>query len=246
MNDLAENRNLPSGSTSAKVHARPKAACATVFCNVKKEEFMKQQTKIIGALLGAALATASSVAVAESTYGYSAAGTATGLQANARVNLSVTVPKLILLRVGSATTPVDTITWASVPSWTGSPALVDGSNQPANWNGAAHTFAAPTSTTNALVVYAWHNSGANATLTFTGTPFNAGGPTLANITVADTALGTGTAIAHPGANLGTAAPANLTTNTLYSRTWTYTLGGTPASWAAGAYSGSVTYTATTL
>ena len=74
----------------------------------------------------------------------------------------------------------------------------------------------------------------------------AGGPTLTNITVADTALGTGTAIAHPGANLGTATAQNLTTNTLYSRTWTYTLGGTPASWAAGTYSGSVTYTATTL
>ena len=105
-----------------------------------------------------------------------------------------------------------------------------------------------TSTTNALAVYAWHNGGAaGATLTFTGTAFTpAGGPTLTNITVADTALGTGTAIAHPGANLGTATAQNLTTNTLYSRTWTYTLGGTPASWAAGTYSGSVTYTATTL
>ena len=157
------------------------------------------------------------------------------------------MPKLILLRVGSQTA-VDEITWTNTPSWSTSPTtLVDGNNQAANWDGVAPSLSI-TSTTNALAVYAWHNGGAaGATLTFTGTAFTpAGGPTLTNITVADTALGTGTAIAHPGANLGTATAQNLTTNTLYSRTWTYTLGGTPASWAAGTYSGSVTYTATTL
>ena len=207
---------------------------------------MNKQTKIIGTLLGAALAAASGVALAESTYGYSAAGTG-AVSANASVNLRVAVPKLILLRVGSQTA-VDEITWTNTPSWSTSPTtLVDGDNQAANWDGVAPSLSI-TSTTNALAVYAWHNGGAaGATLTFTGTAFTpAGGPTLTNITVADTALGTGTAIAHPGANLGTATAQNLTTNTLYSRTWTYTLGGTPASWAAGTYSGSVTYTATTL
>ena len=202
---------------------------------------MNKQTKIIGTLLGAALAAASGVALAESTYGYSAAGTG-AVSANASVNLRVAVPKLILLRVGSQTA-VDEITWTNTPSWSTSPTtLVDGNNQAANWDGVAPSLSI-TSTTNALAVYAWHNGGAaGATLTFTGTAFTpAGGPTLTNITVADTALGTGTAIAHPGANLGTATAQNLTTNTLYSRTWTYTLGGTPASWAAGTYSGSVTY-----
>ena len=207
---------------------------------------MNKQTKIIGALLGAALAAASGVAVAESSYGYQSSGTG-AVRATARVNLAVTVPKLILLRVGSQTA-VDEITWTNTPSWSTSPTtLVDGNNQAANWDGVAPSLSI-TSTTNALAVYAWHNGGAaGATLTFTGIDFTpAGGPTLTNITVADTALGTGTAIAHPGANLGTATAQNLTTNTLYSRTWTYTLGGTPASWAAGTYSGSVTYTATTL
>ena len=205
---------------------------------------MNKQTKIIGTLLGAALAAASGVALAESTYGYSAAGTG-AVSANASVNLRVAVPKLILLRVGSQTA-VDEITWTNTPSWSTSPTtLADGNNQAANWDGVAPSLSI-TSTTNALAVYAWHNGGAGATLTFTGTDFAAGGPTLTDITVADTVLGTGTAIAHPGANLGTAIAQNLTTNTLYSRTWTYTLGGTPASWAAGTYSGSVTYTATTL
>ena len=207
---------------------------------------MNKQTKIIGTLLGAALAAASGVALAESTYGYSAAGTG-AVSANASVNLRVAVPKLILLRVGSQTA-VDEITWTNTPSWSTSPTtLVDGNNQAANWDGVAPSLSI-TSTTNALAVYSGHKGGAaGATLTFTGRAFTpAGGPTLTNITVADTALGTGTAIAHPGANLGTATAQNLTTNTLYSRTWTYTLGGTPASWAAGTYSGSVTYTATTL
>ena len=208
---------------------------------------MNKQTKIIGAALGLALVTSSTVAVAESQYGYASSG-AGPVTAQANVKLKVTVPKLILLRVGSQTA-VDEITWTNTPSWSTSPTtLVDGNNQAANWDGVAPSLSI-TSTTNALAVYAWHNGGAaGATLTFTGTAFTpAGGPTLTNITVADTALGTGTAIAHPGANLGTAATAqNLTTNTLYSRTWTYTLGGTPASWAAGTYSGSVTYTATTL
>ena len=207
---------------------------------------MNKHTKIIGTLFGAALPAASGVALAESTYGYSAAGTG-AVSANASVNLRVAVPKLILLRVGSQTA-VDEITWTNTPSWSTSPTtLVDGNNQAANWDGVAPSLSI-TSTTTALAVYAWHNGGAEgATLTFTGTAFTpAGGPTLTNITVADTALGTGTAIAHPGANLGTVIAQNLTTNTLYSRTWTYTLGGTPASWAAGTYSGSVTYTATTL
>jgi hypothetical protein len=184
--------------------------------------------------------------VAESQYGYASSGVGP-VRAQANVKLKVTVPKLILLRVGSQTA-VDEITWTNTPSWSTSPTtLVDGNNQAANWDGVAPSLSI-TSTTNALAVYAWHNGGAaGATLTFTGTAFTpAGGPTLTNITVADTALGTGTAIAHPGANLGTATAQNLTTNTLYSRTWTYTLGGTPASWAAGTYSGSVTYTATTL
>lgn len=205
---------------------------------------MNKQTKIIGALLGAALAAASGVAVAESTYGYSAAGTA-AVAANANVKLKVTVPKLILLRVGSAALPVDEIAWTSTTSWTTNPStVVDGNNQQADWDGALPSFSF-TPTGNALAVYAWHNNGtAGAELTFTGTAFSpTGGPTLAAITVA----GTGGAVpAHPGGNLGTATTTPLTSNYLYSGTWTYTLGGTPTSWVAGSYSGAVLYTATTL
>ena len=204
---------------------------------------MNKQTKIIGALLGAALATASGVAVAESTYGYQSSGTGT-VQANAQVNLKVTVPKLILLRVGSSNT-VDEISWAGTASWTALPAAIaNGDNQAADWNGAAPSFNF-TTTNNALAVYAWHNngSGGGAALTFTGTAITpSGGPALSDITASNTA---GTP-AHPGGTLGTATTVNLTSNTLYSGTWTYTLGGTPASWLAGVYQGSVLYTATTL
>ena len=204
---------------------------------------MNKQTKIIGTLLGAALAAASGVALAESTYGYSAAGTG-AVSANASVNLRVAVPKLILLRVGSQAA-VDEITWTNTRSWSTSPTtLVDGNNQAANWDGVAPSLSI-TSTTNALAVYAWHNGGAaGATLTFTSTAFApTGGPLLSNVAVGASGLNPPS---HPGGTLDAATPVNLITNTLYSGTWTYTLGGTPASWAAGTYSGSVTYTATTL
>ena len=60
----------------------------------------------------AGLALAGGQALAESQYG---SGTGT-ITAQAKVNLSVTVPKLILLRVGSTDTTIDTVTWASTLS----------------------------------------------------------------------------------------------------------------------------------
>ena len=208
---------------------------------------MHKQTKIISALLGAALATANGVAMAESSYGYSTSSPLGTVSANARVNLAVTVPKLILLRVGSASGPVDTITWTGAASWNTNPSpVMDGNNQPADWDGGSPSFNFTAGPTNALAVYAWHNNGSNASLTFTSTTFGAGGPTLANVAVGATGPSPGSTPAHPGGNLGTAAPVNLTSNTLYNGTWTYTLGGTATGWLAGSYSATVTYTATTL
>ena len=204
---------------------------------------MNKQTKIIGALLGAALAAASGVAVAESSYGYQSSGTG-AVQATARVNLAVTVPKLILLRVGSATGTGDTITWTGAASWNTNPSPVtDGNNQAADWDGAQPSINL-TSSTNALAVYAWQNSGSNATLTFTSTAFApTGGPLLSNVAVGASGLNPPS---HPGGTLDAATSVNLITNTLYSGTWTYTLGGSAYTWAAGSYNGAVTYTASAL
>ncbi|MCJ0764774.1 hypothetical protein [Variovorax terrae] len=191
-------------------------------------------------LLCLALA-ASAPAHAESTYGYSAVGTGV-VTATARVNLSVTVPKLILLKVGSSGGTIDTLSWTtgfSIPATPTTPS-VTANNAPVTWNGTAPTVSTSADPA-ALAVAAWSNS-TGSTVNCAATAIGAGGPTLANFAV--TATGT---LPHPGANLGScAATPAIAANTLVSSNWAYALGGTPATWLAGAYSSVVTYTATSL
>lgn len=195
--------------------------------------------RVRGALSCLLLALAGANALAESTYGYSASGAGT-VTATARVNLSVSIPKLILLRVGGTNTAVDTMTWAysaSIPAVPTTPAT--GNNTAVDWNGTAPTIAPPATLPGAFNVYAWTNATTptiNCTMgTWTG-PAN--GPTNANFTV--TVTGT---LPHPGANLGACASTALTANSLLTGTWRYTLGGTPATWPAGTYTNTITYTA---
>lgn len=199
-------------------------------------------TTIRWGALGAALAGAFAFggAQAESTYGYSSSG-AGSVTATARINLSVAVPKMILLRVGSADSTVDTLSWSvtqTIPA--GAVAPVNGSGTGVNWDGTAPTVAV--SGTQAAVASAWTNA-TSGTLTCSATAVApAGGPTLANFTVVASAGAT--SLAHPGANLGACASTGFTSNQVRSSTWTFTLGGTPASWPAGTYTSVVTYTAT--
>ncbi|MDN6884121.1 hypothetical protein QMO14_10990 [Variovorax sp. CAN2819] len=183
----------------------------------------------------AGLALAGGNAVAESQYG---SGTGT-ITAQAKVNLSVTVPKLILLRVGSTDTTVDTVTWTSALSIPAVPTTpVTGNNTNVDWNGAAPTVT-PASTTNTLNVYAWTNAGAGTINCAMGTWAPAtGGPANADFTVATTGT-----LPHPGANLGACASTSFPSNAVATGTWAYTLGGTPAGWVAGTYTNTITYTA---
>ena len=211
---------------------------------------MNKQTKIISALLGAVLASARGMAVAESSYGYQTSGLG-AVTATARVNLTITVPKLILLRVGSDNTTVDTVSWSLTPTWVTAPGtLTSGtSSQNTAWNGAAPTFPV-TSATSTLAVYAWTN-GPTATINcavgagLASTPSITGGPTMTDIEVV---TGGTTPLPHPGTNLGSCASTAFTSNSLYSGTWIFSLAATatPASWPAGTYTGQVTYTASTL
>ncbi|RSZ32247.1 MULTISPECIES: hypothetical protein [unclassified Variovorax] len=187
------------------------------------------------ALSLAGLALAAGNAMAESQYG---SGTGT-ITAQAKVNLSVTVPKLILLRVGSTNTTVDTVTWTSSLSIPGVPTTpVVGNNTNVDWSGAAPTVTA-TSAANVLNVYAWTNAGAGTINCAMGAwaPLT-GGPTNADFTVATTGT-----LPHPGANLGACASTSFNSNVAASGTWTYTLGGSAASWVANTYTNTITYTA---
>ena len=188
----------------------------------------------------AGLALVSGGALAESTYGYAASGAGT-VTATARINLSVTVPKLILLRIGSASTTVDTESWTVSASIPGTPTVpaATANNVPVNWSGAVPTLTASAPPA-ALNVFAWTNATTPtidcAMGAWTGP---AGGPANANFTI--TVTGT---LPHPGANLGACASNVFAANTLASGTWQYALGGTPGSWPAGVYTNTITYTAT--
>lgn len=203
---------------------------------------MKTSLKTLSSFAFAALGLAlvSNPALAESTYGYSSNGSGT-VTATAKVNLSVAVPKLILLRVGSTNTTVDTLSWAVAPTIPGTPTTptTTANNVSVDWTGAAPTFALASATAT-IVASAWTNATTGTINCSVGTWSATGGPTNANFTVS---AGAGT-LAHPGANLSACASTGFTSGSVQTSTWTYTLGGTPLSWAANTYTNTVTYTAT--
>ncbi|RYF59185.1 MAG: hypothetical protein EOO27_10140 [Comamonadaceae bacterium] len=203
--------------------------------------------QLLGSLAAAAALFASGSALAESTYGYNAAG-AGPVSATAKVNVQVSVPLLILLRVGVDNTAVDTVAFASTPTIPGGPGtLVGGSSQAGGWSGAAPTFA--TTATNAtLLASAWTNASNNGQLSCAVTTAfpAASGLTSANITVTSATVG-GTGLAHPGANTACGTNVGIPRNVVQSSNWTYGLtGAIAATAAAGTVTETVTYTAVTL
>ncbi|MEF9966099.1 MAG: hypothetical protein RR749_02450 [Comamonas sp.] len=198
--------------------------------------------KLNALALGTALALAcSGHALAESQYGYSSTGTGS-VTATAKVNLSVVIPKLILLKVGSSAGTQDTVAWTASLSIPATPTIptTTANNTVVPWDGTAPTVTT-TPTGNVLNVAAWTNAGSATINCSMGTWSATGGPANTSFTV--TSGGT-TPLPHPGANLGSCASTTISTNTLMSGTWTYALTGTASSWSAGTYTNAVTYTAT--
>lgn len=195
--------------------------------------------KLHALALGAALTLAcTGQALAESQYGYSSTGTGT-VSANATVKLSVVIPKLILLKVGSSGGTQDTVSWAATLSIPAVPtAPVSGNTTVVPWDGTVPTVST-TATGNVLNVAAWTNAGSATINCSVGTWSATGGPANSSFTV-----GTTGTLPHPGGNLGACASTTIGTNTLLTGTWTYALTGTATSWTAGTYTNSVLYTAT--
>lgn len=183
---------------------------------------------------------------ADSQYGYSSTG-ATGVQASAGVQVQVTVPTLILLRVGNPQTPLNLLTLTATPTVTSAPATpADGSLQAANWDGNAPVFGtAPSATVRA---FAWTNSPGGAQLglaSVVDTPL--GGITPADITVSAAAVGALALLTHPATTATNANYALLPRNTVHQADWTYSIGtATLNAAAAGTYLQTTTYTATAL
>ncbi|QMV75628.1 hypothetical protein HS961_04650 [Comamonas piscis] len=189
--------------------------------------------------LGAALSLAcTGQALAESQYGFSSTGSGT-VSATAKVNLSVVIPKLILLKVGTSNTTQDTVSWAASLSIPAVPTVptTTANNTVVPWDGTAPTVTT-TPTGNVLNVSAWTNAGTATINCAIGTWSATGGPANTSFTVT-----TGGTLPHPGGNLGSCASTTITSNTLLTGTWTYALTGTASSWTAGTYTNAVTYTA---
>ncbi len=241
----ARHNVQPSVNAGAYKHVMDRLTfrAPALFCNslseTKASEMLKNTLTPL-AIAALALVSAGS-ALAESQYGYSSAGTGT-ITATAKVTLKVTVPKLILLRIGAsnASVPTDDLIWAtgfSIPGASTTPA--NGNDQLVDWSGAAPTATVTPSSNNPITVYAWTNAatGSINCAAPTWAPA-AGGPTNADFAV--TVTGT---LPHPGPNLSACASTNFPSNTVATGTWKYVLGGSPASWQAGAYTTTVTYTA---
>lgn len=190
------------------------------------------------AILCAALLLMGTAALAESTYGYNSAGAGT-VTATARVNLSVTVPKMILLRVGSATGSGDTAAWTMGTSIPGTPTTPSGTGNSVatNWDGTAPVVG-PSASPAALNVFAWTNATAGSLTCALGAWSAAGGPANADFSVTVTG-----SLPHPGPHLGACASTSIPSNTVLNGTWQYVLGGTPGAWSAGVYTNVITYTA---
>lgn len=224
---------------------------------------MKTSIKALSVVAGAAMLLASAAVRAESTYGYQT-DPATAATATARINVSVTIPKLILLRVGpsgaytSSTTAADTVALSAgldssgIPGGIGQAAFNTagvGNSKASGWDGATAPGFAFTSTPASVLAAAWTNASNGGKLTGAVTTAFASttmGLTAAKILVSSAPVAGG-GLAHPGTSTAMGTPTNFSKNTVVSSNWTYSVD--PAqlsSIGAGTDTEVLTYTAATL
>ncbi|RYF74975.1 MAG: hypothetical protein EOO22_05845 [Comamonadaceae bacterium] len=201
--------------------------------------------KHITLLAVAAVAAVTGSAMAESQYGYTTT-TGAAVTAQARVTLSVVVPKLILLRVGGQGNTAELLNWTAPITWPTAPAGAPtaGVNLEANWTGGIPTVGTVTNPA-AIPVFAWTNNTGGGSLSYVASVFApTGGPSLSNITVTSAA-----GLAHPiPATLAAASttPTAFAAGTVAGGSWTYSLTGSALTWTPGTYTSTVTYTATSV
>jgi len=204
---------------------------------------MKNRWKAAAAAAAIAML-AGGAAQAEGSYGYDTAGTG-AVSATATVKITVTTPKLIVLRVGAPATQTS-VDFALSPSIPATPTLptTTGNSQAVTWNGAAPTFTQ--NAVGAVAAYLWHNNSGDAQLTCGVTTAFTSTLTSADVLVASGA--TANTLNHPGTDTACGSTINtLARNTVWLGSWTYSLKPSVlTSTVAGADSEVVTYTATTL
>ncbi len=204
---------------------------------------MKQQMNAVAIATIAAIGLGCSAATAESAAGYQSSGLGV-VSATLDVDIFVTVPKVILLRVGPSGTPEDQI------QIKGSIAgLVNGSNPHFAWSGAAPTFSV--NTTGGFIgggktrAWAWTNSSAGGKVTCNA--IGSGAAVAASLVQVATSNNIGGGLAHPGATTACGGTTNFAHHQVRRSDWQYSM--TPAamqSLNAGTHNYEVFYTATSL
>ena len=205
---------------------------------------MKVSMKLLAVAVVSTAAAVMHVAQAESTYGYATdlSGTPTPqVSATAKAKVTVNIPKLVLLRVGTAGTTMSEVTLTGVPK-----NVADtGNSKDITWNDDGTPF--QDSASQDLTAASWTNSPGGAKLTCAvTTAFSAGSNLLASDVKVSKSAGT---LDHPGTTTEclSGSSSDITKNTLMIGTWSYSiLGSALAKAPAGVYSEVITYTATTL
>ena len=199
---------------------------------------MKFQKSLLSAVVGSTFLFASIGSQAESTYGYSAAGTGP-VSATARVNISVRIPLLVLLRVGSPGATVDELTFTAAPNGI----TTEGNSVGYSWDGQAPVFVATAGTPVTLNAFGWTNAANGANLTCAETNNFPTGFANTDITVT-TASGT---LTHPGTDASCGGSTSFGANAVATAAWTYGVNAAALAAApAGSYAQTITYTASTL
>lgn len=205
---------------------------------------MKATSSLLATALAAAALFSTQALHAESTYGYTAAGAA--VSATARVDMSVTIPKLIMLRVGPSGNTRGTVNFSTTiapPATSNIPQFDEGNSMAFEWDGGAPTVTASNAPVE-LLAYAWTNvSGAVLNGLASDVVANSTGLTGASILVSNT--GVGDTLLHPGPDAENFAQVDLTPNTALRGTWQYSLAPAAAN-GFGTFSQTVTYTASAL
>lgn len=205
---------------------------------------MKSKVLAVAAAVAVGLG-AGSAALANSTYGFNSAGTG-NVSATASVQVTINVPKVIVLRVGAAGATQDALTFNVSPDIQTAPGVVptsgSGNDQAATWNAVAPTL--NISGGGSLNAYLWHNNAGDASLTCSASALTGAGFALTDILVSNG----GSGLSHPGASANCGTTVNsLARNTLHNAAWTYSLNATNMTAAnPGSWSTTITYTAATL
>mgnify|MGYP003583965767 CR=1 FL=1 len=195
--------------------------------------------KILAALVAGGLMAVAGSSIADSTFGYNSTGTG-GVSAKANVKVTVTVPELVVLRVGSAGATIDELKLQAAATINGAPGLIttNGNNQAATWDDLTTPTLA--SDSKSVQVYVWTNA-KNVKLKCSS---DTG---LASLNLLPKDIKVDSPTTHPGATTECTGSVDVPRNQVVNSTWTYSVDSTALGSAyAGTASQVTTYTAANI